>query len=198
MLKTLAMLAHHISLVMLVATAVIHRGSEAALSTAGRYVVESEVPNKKVQLACVNWYGIDQKDMVVGGLDKQPLAMIANLISELGFNCVRLPISLQAVLEDPLIHPSVLSANPEFDGQRAVALMDAVVGSLARVGLYVIIDAHTGVADWCCDVRDGDGLWYSDRFSEAQWIRALSKLATRYANEPLVVGIELRNEIRPC
>merc|ERR1711874_779137 len=46
---------------------------------------------KRVKLVCVNWYGAHMEDMVVNGLDRQPIQFIADKIAELGFNCVRLP-----------------------------------------------------------------------------------------------------------
>ena len=40
---------------------------------------------------------------VVNGLDRQPLASIAATVSSLGFNCVRLPFSLEQYYENPYI-----------------------------------------------------------------------------------------------
>jgi endoglucanase len=168
------------------------------LSTSGRWIVEAHNASRKVQLSCVNWYGIDQSDMVVGGLDIQPLPNIAKLIKELGFNCVRLPISLEAVLSNPIVSSHVISANPNYSNMRALDIMDIVINTLTHENnLYVIIDEHVGRADWCCDIRDGDGLWYSKSYSEDQWIEVLKHVAIRYRNNDRVVGIELRNEIRP-
>ena len=46
--------------------------------------------------------------LVVNGLDRQPLASIANTIAELGFNCVRLPFALDTVrAKQRTIHQSV-------------------------------------------------------------------------------------------
>ena len=43
--------------------------------------------------------------LVVNGLDRQPLASIANIIAELGFNCVRLPFALDTVHNKTTNHP---------------------------------------------------------------------------------------------
>ena len=172
---------------------------------------------RAVQLACASWYGFDQRDLCPGGLDRQPLDAISDLVFDMGFNCVRLPVSLEAVLEDgavsahavratsrllphlllkatwastrppmlslsrlppglptsfPLVplalcirclsaitscHHSLfdcpiflvkVSANPPLAGLSAVEVMDAVVESLGRRGLMVVLDEHTGKADW--------------------------------------------------
>ena len=148
---------------LLAALAIAAKHGEAYLSTSGAHIVQADDPTGRVQLACVNWYGIDQRDMVVGGLEYQPLDTIAALVVAMGFNCVRLPFSLEAVLSNPVVPAHALTANPAFIGGRALDLMDAAVASLAREGLYVVLDNHVGRADWCCDARDGDGLWYVGR-----------------------------------
>lgn len=139
-----------------------------------------------------SWYGVDQRDMVPGGLDVQPVAAIVRAIkTTLSLNCVRLPVSLEAVLTDPKVRAGAVSANPELVGSTALGVLDVVVRSLE--GLDVILDSHVGRADWCCDAADGDGLWYSADYSEADWLRGLRLLARRYPD----ASVELRNEIRP-
>src|ERR687892_46530 len=48
---------------------------------------------ERAKLAGVNWYGAEERDEVVGGLDYQPLDRIAACIAAMGFNTVRLPFS---------------------------------------------------------------------------------------------------------
>ena len=56
----------------------------------------------RVKLACVNWYGFQLEDLVINGLDRQPLHKIAGRIAELGFNCVRLVYALDVFYENPV------------------------------------------------------------------------------------------------
>ena len=58
----------------------------------------------RVKLACVNWYGFQLEDLVINGLDRQPLDKIAGRIAELGFNCVRLVYALDVFYENPVGH----------------------------------------------------------------------------------------------
>ncbi|KAJ8612502.1 hypothetical protein CTAYLR_003686 [Chrysophaeum taylorii] len=148
--------------------------------------------SERIQLACGSWYGAEQQDYVPGGLDTQPLFGIVGVIREsLRLNCVRLPVSLELVLHDPGVRPEAVAANPQLLGLSGMRVLDAVVAALKP--LYVILDNHVGRANWCCDARDGEGLWFSRDFSEADWLAGLEILATRYR----VAAIELRNEIRP-
>ena len=72
-------------------------------ATIGDKVVVVDAEGARTKLACVNWYGAHMEGHVVNGLDKQPISAIAKTISELGFNCIRLPFSLEQFFEDPVI-----------------------------------------------------------------------------------------------
>ena len=65
-------------------------------------------------------------------------------------------------------------------------------------GLMVILDNHSSDAIWCCNLEDGNGLWYTDRHPESHWLAAWRAVAARYASTPAVVGAGLRNEPRPA
>src|SRR5690242_15289635 len=100
------------------------------LHTEGRWIVDRH--GRRVKLASVNWSGAETQAFVVGGLDVRRLDDLAALIAEGGFNSVRLPWSNQLVEDDPVVPPEYLAANPELQGQRALAVLDAVVAALGR------------------------------------------------------------------
>ena len=62
-----------------------------------------DADSARTKLACVNWYGAHMEGHVVNGLDKQTISSIAKTISKIGFNCIRLPFSLEQFFEDPVI-----------------------------------------------------------------------------------------------
>ena len=72
----------------------------------GKMVVV-DTTGSRLKLACVNWYGAHMEGHVVNGLDKQPVESIAKTISDLGFNCIRLPFSLEQFFLDPVIDVSI-------------------------------------------------------------------------------------------
>ena len=55
-------------------------------------------------------YGAHMEGHVVNGLDRQPLASIAATIASLGFNCVRLPFSLEQYYDNPYIEVRTFTA----------------------------------------------------------------------------------------
>merc|ERR1711990_648964 len=174
------------------------KGLSLPLSTGeiGGKVMVIDSADQRVKLACVNWYGAHMEGFVVNGLDVRPVADIALTIASLGFNCIRLPFSLEQFYDNPIVEASRLSANPSLVGLSSLEVFDATVSALTNAGLMVILNNHNSKAGWCCSEQDGDGLWYTNQYSEQMWLDALEKMAERYSGDQLVVGIDLRNELR--
>jgi len=164
------------------------------LHTQGRFVVDAN--GARFKLASVNWYGAESPDLVVDGLMLQDLDAIAGSIRQLGFNSVRLPWCNELVARNPVIEPRMLTANPALMGKTALEVLDAVIAALGRAGLVVILDNHRSRGDWCCDVAHGDGLWYTAEYPQDVWLDHWRQIAMRYSSNPVVVGADLRNEIR--
>jgi len=161
----------------------------------GNRMVTMDSDGNRVKLVCVNWYGAHMEDMVVNGLDRQPIQKIAAIIKELGFNCVRLPWALDTFFENPIVRPERLSANPELVGGTAMELLDAAVNALSDQEIIVIPNNHVSTAQWCCHPEDG--LWYTDKYPEEDFFNAWINITERYRSNPWVAGLDLRNEIRP-
>jgi len=165
-------------------------------ATVNNKVVVVDATGDRVKLACVNWYGAHMEGHVVNGLDKESISSIAKTISGLGFNCIRLPFSLEQVFEDPVIEDNRVSANPGLHGKTSMEVLDATVSGLTDEGLIVLLNNHNSKAGWCCSEQDGEGLWYTHDYPEEMWIQALTSMAERYSGNFLVAGIDLRNELR--
>jgi endoglucanase len=149
-----------------------------------------------IRLVSVNWYGFDQGEYVAGGLDRVQLAELAHTIRALGFNSVRLPWANQIVEDNPRVPAYALKANPQLKGKHALEIMDDVVAALAREQLMVILDNHVSRSDWCCNEKDGNGLWYNREYPESRWLEDWQTLVRRYQAQPFVVAADLRNELR--
>jgi endoglucanase len=150
---------------------------------------------RRIHLNAVNWYGAESPDFVAGGLDSSTPDAIAQLIKQLGFNAVRLPWSNQMVETNPVVGTYALTANPQLQGLTALQIFDEVIGALAGQHLMVILDNHNSNAEWCCG-DDGNTLWENAAYPEANWIADWQNITQRYANQPYVIGADLRNEPR--
>ncbi|HTB97717.1 MAG TPA: cellulase family glycosylhydrolase [Terracidiphilus sp.] len=164
------------------------------LHTDGHRIVDAT--GHPVRLTSVNWYGFDQKEFVVGGLDHAPLSKIIQQIQRIGVNSVRLPWANETLEQDPPIPDYAVAANPQFKGRHAMEVMDAVIAALAQAHIMVILDNHVSRADWCCGETDGNGLWYNAEYPEASWLHDWQTIARRYKDQRWVVGADLRNELR--
>ncbi len=70
------------------------------LRTSGHLILDAR--GHSVRLTSVNWYGFDQKEYVVGGLDHAPLTEIIGQIKAIGVNSVRLPWANETLEHNPL------------------------------------------------------------------------------------------------
>jgi endoglucanase len=82
-------------------------------------------------------------------------------------------------------------------------VFDKTVEALTRAGVMVILNNHISDAMWCCNLDDGNGLWYNPRYSTKDFYDTLVKMTERYytdnehtAKNSMVIGVDIRNEIR--
>ncbi|KAG8421201.1 hypothetical protein J3458_003098 [Metarhizium acridum] len=172
------------------------------LGTKGRHIVDAE--GRRFKLASINWYGASDELFVPGGLDMQHRKVIAQTIKKLGFNSVRLPYADELVSKNPVIDAKLVGANADLVGLRALDVLEAVTTTLTEEGIAVIVNNHITRATWCCGANPCDAAWANDYLlgicrvtqSEDEWIRNWETVMTRFTNNPLVIGVDLRNEVR--
>lgn len=172
------------------------------LSTRGRDIVDTT--GKRFKLSSINWYGASDELFIPGGLDIQHRSTIAATIRRLGFNSVRLPYADELVTLNPLILPHLLTANPDLMGLRALDILEACATALTDAGLAVIINNHITHATWCCGADPCDAGWANDHLgplcrvsqTEDDWIAHWQTVMSRFTHNPLVIGADLRNEVR--
>jgi len=172
------------------------------LRTEGRNVVDLD--GKRFKLASVNWYGASDELFVVGGLNIQHRSVIADTIKKLGFNSVRMPYADELVTANPVVDPKLLTKNPDLVGKTALEILAAVTTSLTDAGLAVIMNNHITAATWCCGADPCDAGWQNDHLgpicrvkqTEEDWIRNWETVMRPHVDDPLVIGVDLRNEVR--
>ncbi len=169
-------------------------GPRLPLHTSGQWIVDRN--GNRLKLDSVAWYGAEEQDYVVAGLERENIQLIAQRIHSLGFNSVRLPWSNQMYESNPVVPNSAVEANPQFRGKHAMDVFDATVNALVQEGIFIILDNHMSNADWCCSGTDGNTLWYNADYPESKWIADWKGMVRRYKNVPQVIGADLRNEPR--
>ncbi|CAK7208179.1 hypothetical protein SBRCBS47491_000004 [Sporothrix bragantina] len=173
------------------------------LRTRGRNIVDAT--GRRYKLASVNWYGASDEHFIPGGLDVQHRDVIAKTIRSMGFNSVRLPYADEMVMRNPAIPADRVAANPDLADKPALDVFEAVVTALTDAGLAVIVNNHITSATWCCGADPCDAGWANDhlpaalcrvRQTEDEWIEHWETVMARFVDNPFVVGVDLRNEVR--
>jgi endoglucanase len=164
------------------------------LSTSGRFIVDAH--GKRIRLAGVNWYGASEDMGVPAGLDRVNRNTLAELIAKQGFNCVRFPFSLWMTEQTAPVANQYLLANSDLHGSTPVQVYDACVKALTEQGLIVIPNCHLLDFGWCCSNDDTNGLWFNDRWPTAKFTTAWQNVTKRYASNPLVAAMDIKNEPR--
>lgn len=160
--------------------------------------IRSTTTHLPVRLRCINWYGAHMQTFVAGGLDKRSCGSIADSIVSIGANCVRIPLSVELVLENLSPPASVIAGMnaSECKVSTALEVLDCQVRALTRRELMVILNNHNTFAGWVgYNERVPQGLWHTPMYPTTAWVASLVALAARYRSDPLVVGIDIRNEI---
>jgi endoglucanase len=171
-------------------------GIATPLSTSGRFIVDAQ--GKRVRLAGVNWYGASEDLGVPAGLDVIHRDLLSQLIVGYGFNCVRFPFSVWMTQQTAPVPDQYLAANPDLSGKTPIEVYDACVQALTGAGLIVIPNCHLLDFGWCCTDQDDNGLWFNDRWTADTFTATWQEIVRRYAANPLVAAMDVKNEPRPA
>lgn len=152
------------------------------------------------RLTGVNWFGFETGNHAPHGLWTRDYESMLQQIYDLGFNCVRLPWANAMIDADPSGiqvnasgvdgYTGITGMNEDLDGLSSLEVMDKIMDKCAEIGLYVILDNHSRAAD----AYLVEALWYTDDFSEDEWIADWVMLAERYKDNAFFIGADLNNE----
>jgi endoglucanase len=158
------------------------------LHTHGSQIVDAS--GARVVLQGVNWFGFETSNQVVQGLWTRDYKSMLAQVRALGFNTIRLPFSLQALRSKSINGVDFSDGkNAALQGVTPLEAMKIIVRQAARDHLMVLLDNHS-------DADNGytEPLWYGDGYSQQEWIDTWQMLARTFANQPNVIGADLKNE----
>ncbi|KMS74741.1 endoglucanase [Streptomyces viridochromogenes] len=156
--------------------------------TSGRQILDAS--GQPVRIAGINWFGFETANHVPHGLWSRDYKSMLDQMTSLGYNTLRLPFS------DDILKSGTLPDSINFDGGKnadlrgltSLQVMDRIVAYAGQIGLKIVLDRHRP------DAGGQSALWYTTAVPESTWIANLKALATRYAGNPTVIGIDLHNE----
>jgi endoglucanase len=162
--------------------------------TSGNQIIDSG--GNPVRIAGINWYGFETPDEIAHGLWVQDYRTIIDDIKALGYNTIRIPFSNQMV-ETPIVPQNLAFSgnsgpiNAPLEGLNALQDLQVIVTYAGEEGLKVILDDHRSEAG---ESAEENGLWYTSTYTSQDWVNDWVTLAKMFANNPTVVGFDLRNE----
>ncbi|NDC55188.1 MAG: glycoside hydrolase family 5 protein, partial [Planctomycetia bacterium] len=159
------------------------------LHTSGSQILDAT--NTAVRIAGVNWFGFETSNFAPHGLWARGYREMMDQMKSLGFNTIRLPYCDQLFDAGSTPNGIDFSKNADLQGLTGVQIMDRIVAYAGQIGLKVFLDHHRSEAG---NSANASGLWYTAAYPESTWIKNLSMLATRYAGNSTVIGIDLHNE----
>ena len=140
-----------------------------------------------VQLRGVNWFGFETELQTIHGLWRRNWKEMIAQMQGLRINAVRIPVcpaTLRGVTPGGIDYDK----NPDLRGLNTLELLDKVVTELDARGMHVLIDHHRP------DCEAISELWYTDDYSEDEWLADLAFIARRYRAFGHFMGIDLKNE----
>ncbi|MCE4599732.1 MAG: cellulase family glycosylhydrolase [Desulfurococcales archaeon] len=143
---------------------------------------------KPIHLYGVNWFGFETPDHVVHGLWARNWEDMLVQIKELGFNAIRLPFCTDSV--QPGTMPSTIdySKNPDLQGLTSLEIMEKIINKSAELGIFILLDYHRIGCNYI------EPLWYTDSFTEQDYINTWISVAERFGKYWNVIGADLKNE----
>jgi aryl-phospho-beta-D-glucosidase BglC (GH1 family) len=150
--------------------------------------------NHEVWLTGVNWYGFETQINVAQGLTDRNYKDIIDITANLGFNILRIPLSVDIVYKwrggsDVSPVDVNLTVNPEFSGKSSLFIFDAIIARCKEAGLKVMLDMHNVMPG-----NNDQPLWYDSSHPVQHWIDAWKFLASRFAGDDTVIAMDLKNE----
>ena len=165
------------------------QSAASAFHTQGNQIVDAQGNN--VKIAGINWFGFESSTYAPHGLWARGYKSMMDQMKQLGYNTIRMPFSNQLFDAGSVPNGINFSLNPDLQGLTGLQILDKIVGYAGQIGLRIILDHHRSEAG---AGAEGSGLWYTAAYPESRWISDWVMLATRYANNPTVIGADLNNE----
>jgi endoglucanase len=162
--------------------------------TSGSQILDAA--GNPVRIAGINWYGFETTDEVAHGLWSQDYHTVVDDIRNLGYNTIRIPFSNQMV-ENPVVpdnlgyYGNTGPINTDLKGLNSLQILQKIVAYAGQDGLKVILDDHRSEAG---NSAEQNGLWYTSTYTNQDWVNDWVTVATMFANNPTVIGFDLRNE----
>ena len=163
------------------------------LHTSGNKIVDAS--GKQVWLTGLNWFGYNTGTNTFDGLWNSNLETTVKAIADHGFNLIRVPMSVELLLEwKKGVYPKANynnADNPTLNSMNSLEIFDYFLRLCADNGIKVMPDIHSAKTD---PMGHNANLWVTDGFTVNDFFTALEYIADRYKNNDTIIALDLKNE----
>ena len=164
------------------------------LSADGTSIVDDE--GNPVRITGINYFGFETANMVFQGLWSSDLEINLDTIAHLGFNLIRVPLSVELVDkwlngEPPMPSEGSVNTwqkNEYLSGMNSLEVFDYAVNYCKNIGLKIMLDMHEVLKD------RKRNIWYYAQYTEEDFIECWKWLADRYKSDDTIIAMDLFNE----
>ena len=156
---------------------------------------------KEVWLTGVNWFGYNTGSNVFDGCWAVNLKSALKDIADHGFNLLRVPISVEIILQwksggggkKPMINAYVNQELLEEDGttMSSFKVWGLVLQWCKENGMKIMLDIHSAESHPSGHTFP---LWYHGSFTTDDWLDALEWIGATYKNDDTIIAVDLKNE----
>jgi len=173
------------------------------LFTNGNKIVDKN--GNIVRLTGISYFGYETELHGFDGLMSSNLEENFDLIADLGFNIVRIPISIQLITQwrngnDPIACLAFenigveidYNQNPDLQGITSLQMLDRVVAYCKHIGLKIMFDMHRVIHS------GKKNIWYYGEYTLNDFYLSWEWLTERYKNDDTVIAMDIFNEPHGC
>lgn len=143
---------------------------------------------RQIHLFGVNWFGFETPDHVVHGLWARNWEDMLLQIKSLGFNAIRLPFCTESVQPGTMPTSIDYYKNPDLQGLTSLEIMEKIIQRAGELGIFILLDYHRIGCQYI------EPLWYTDTFTEQDFINTWISVAQRFGKYWNVIGADIKNE----
>lgn len=141
----------------------------------------------------LSWYGMEEEHKVFGGMNNIPLSDVFSLIRVNNFNAIRVPLSIDNILEDGFPADRISTfKNPQLLDMSYLHILRYIVRKAADENVLILLDVHR-LKNTEAPQRT-NGLWHSASVTEDKLHDAWRVLCKRFGDEWNIIGADLFNE----
>lgn len=138
----------------------------------------------------INWFGFDTKANCLHGLwGKTSIDGILQKLKNQNFNAIRVPLNLQATINNPIPKKNYLNKEAWLKGKHYLTVMQALVYKAAQKNMLIVLDNQRLTPG-----NDIKPLWYESWFPEWKVKAAWRRLAEKFCSQWNVVAADVKNE----